>query len=236
MSVTADVLRELHRIQRQLADVRERTARGPKQVQAHQLNVNRLIDESRLQADAKAAKLSLDQKQLLLRAGEGKIDELNRKLNAATSNREYQALRDQIAADKMANSVLEDEILDVLSKLDDFKVAVAQEDQNVGKAKDELAKLQESVRSRGEQLLAELHRLEADLKQVEGRLPQDLKQVYDRIVKSKGADAMAAVEGESCGGCFQHVTPNVMNQLYMSVAVQCHSCGRLLYLPEGRTR
>ena len=39
MSVTTTVLRELHRIQRQLGDLSERLDRGPKQIKAREANV-----------------------------------------------------------------------------------------------------------------------------------------------------------------------------------------------------
>ena len=41
-----------------------------------------------------------------------KLDDLQAKLNMAQSNKEYQLLKDQMAADKQANSVLADEILE----------------------------------------------------------------------------------------------------------------------------
>src|SRR5690348_13697685 len=94
MSATAGVLRELHRIHRQLSDLRERLDRGPKQIKARQATVARLQGElDQVKADSKAARVGADQKQLLLKSGEGKIRELKIKLNAASSNREYQALK-----------------------------------------------------------------------------------------------------------------------------------------------
>ena len=62
--------------------------------------------------------------------------------------------------------------------------------------------------------------------------PPELRDAYNRAVKSKGEDAMAQVEGESCGGCHQQLTPNIMSQLVGSTVVFCRTCGRLLYLPE----
>jgi predicted nucleic acid-binding Zn-ribbon protein len=46
---------------------------------------------------------------------------------------------------------------------------------------------------------------------------------------------MAQVEGESCGGCYQNLTTNMINDLLMSRVVFCKVCGRLLYLPEDRS-
>ena len=121
MAVTAAALRELHRIHQQLTDLRERMERGPKQIKAREANLARLAEElTKLQAEHKAARVRSDQKQLLLKSGEEKIESLKVKLNAAASNREYQALKDQIAADQMAGSVLADEILEAMEKIDEL--------------------------------------------------------------------------------------------------------------------
>src|SRR4029079_17286130 len=120
MALTAAALRELHRIHRQLTDLSERKDRGPKQIKAREANLGRLGEElARVQAEHKAARMRSDQKQLLLKSGEEKVEGLKAKLNAASSNREYQALKDQIAADQMAGSVLADEILEATAKIDE---------------------------------------------------------------------------------------------------------------------
>jgi predicted nucleic acid-binding Zn-ribbon protein len=236
MSVTAVALRELHRIHQQLADLRERLDRGPKQIRAHEGNVAKLEAAlSKAQADSKTAKVHSDQKQLLLKSGETKIEDLRRKLNAANSNREYQALLEQIAADEMANSVLADEILETMEKVDETQAIIKESQEKIAKAKEELAKVQQAVHDQQGSLQADVSRLEADLKRAESMLPADFRDAYNRIVKSRGSDAMAQVEGESCGGCFQRITANTYNSLAMGRAIFCQSCGRLLYLPEDRT-
>ena len=105
---------------------------------------------AKVQAELKASKVALDQKQLQLKSGEGKIGELKVKLNQANTNREYQALRDQIAADEMANSVLADEILEAMEKLDQQKAAIPEVESRVTKAKDELTKAQQQIRAEEE--------------------------------------------------------------------------------------
>lgn len=236
MTVTTGVLRELHRIHRQLNDLGERLDRGPKQIKARQANVIRLEAElAQLKADVKSAKVGADQKNLLLKSGESKIRDLRAKLNAASSNREYQALKDQIAADEMASSVLADEILEALERIDGFIPVIAEAEQNLLKARDELAKAQAQMRDQQETLTGDVKRLEVQLKQVEAALPADFRDAYQRIVKSKGSDAMAQVEGETCGGCYHQITANLFNSLLMNRVICCQSCGRLLYLPEDRT-
>ena len=71
--------------------------------------------------------------------------------------------------------------------------------------------------------------------EAEASLPADMRDQYRRLVNSKGEDAMAEVQGEFCGGCFQQLTPNDMAELSMARAIFCRNCGRVIYLPEDRT-
>jgi len=236
MLVAAAVLRQLHRIHQQLGDLRERLNRGPKVVKVREANVVAAEAElAQSKADAKAAKVAADQKQLLLRSGEQKILDLRAKLNASSSNREYQALKDQIAADEMAGSVLADEILEALEKIDELQKATGESEKKLAKAKEELAKGQQTNRDQEGLLLADVQRLEAELKETEKDLPADFRDAYLRVVKGKGSEAMAPVEGENCGGCHQLITANMFNSLLMNKVVFCGNCGVLLYLPEDRT-
>lgn len=236
MIVAAATLRHLHRIHQQLSDLRERLNRGPKQLKAREAGLAKFeAQSSELKSEVKAARVQADQKQLLLRSGEGKVSELKAKLNAASSNREYQALKDQIAADEMAGSVLADEILEVLEKIDEMQKTVGEAEENVKKAKDELAKAQQQVRDQEGLLMGDVSRLEGELAAAEKDLPPDFREQYQRLVKSKGSDAMAPVEGENCGGCYQNITANMFSSLLMNKVVFCANCGRLLYLPEDRS-
>jgi predicted nucleic acid-binding Zn-ribbon protein len=236
MAVTASALRELHRIHRQLTDLRERKERGPKQIRAREVNLARLADElTKLQTDHKAARIRSDQKQLLLKSGEEKVEGLKIKLNAAASNREYQALKDQIAADQMAGSVLADEILEAMEKIDELAAQIAGHKKKIAVTKEELSKAQQTVHEQVELLDTDLKRLEGQLREAEASLPSDFRQNYQRVVNSKQDDAMAEVQGDFCGGCYQQLTPNNMAELSMAVAIFCRNCGRLIYLPEDRT-
>lgn len=237
MPTAINVLRDLHRIHQQLGDLRDRLARGPKQIKAHEANVARMeVELSKVKADVKAARMSADQKQLLLKTGEGKIADLKTKLNQASSNREYQALRDQIAADQMAGSVLADEILEALEKIDEFAAIVTDAEQKLAKGKEDLAKSRAQVAEQHDHLADEVRRVEGELKESETILPDDFRDAYYRIVKSKGSDAMAQVENGTCTGCYQQITQNMHNALLMGRIVFCQgSCGRLLYLPEDRS-
>src|SRR5208337_5088794 len=100
-TVNLDVLRTLHRIHKQLTDLKDRRERGPRQILAGEAGIKHREDEvSKLREELKTMRKNIDQKQLQMKGNEQKIKELDTKLNQAASNREYQILKDQIAADK----------------------------------------------------------------------------------------------------------------------------------------
>ena len=117
MPTLTESLRTLHRIHRQHSDLKDRLTRGPRQIQAAEANVKKCEADLAQAKDAfKQAKMASDEKQLQLKHRESKLVDLQAKLNMAQSNKEYQLLKDQMAADKQANSVLADEILETLEK------------------------------------------------------------------------------------------------------------------------
>jgi predicted nucleic acid-binding Zn-ribbon protein len=233
-AVSTETLRTLHRIHRQLADLDDRLAGGPRQLAIRTKAVD-MAEERKVTAqdDVKKAKMAADQKQLQLRSSEARIRDLEGKLNTCKTNREYQTLQEQIAADRMAMRVLEDEILEALERIDTLKPVVPATEAEVDAAKKLLAEARTTVAVQTDQLVAEVARVRAELETVEKDLAADLRDKYMRVVKHKGADGMAPVDGQSCGGCFQQITGNMMSDLMLGRPAICRSCGRLLYLPES---
>jgi uncharacterized protein len=232
MTVTAAALRELHQIHQQLTDLRDRLERGPKQIRAREANVAQLETKtSDAKERAKQTHLAVDRKQLDLKTGEQKIVDLRVKLNGANTNKEYQALLEQIAAAEMANSVLSDEILEGLEKIDQMAFAVKETEKTLANSRQDLEKSRTTVEQSAAAIQADVSRLEAELANAEQALPGDFRSDYQRVVRGKGADGLAVVEDGVCGGCGQQITLNMQNELRLSRPVFCKSCGRLLYLP-----
>lgn len=234
MTVSAALLRELHRIHRQLADLRSRLERGPRQIKAAEANVNK-ADQDLLAAkeNVKRTRLTADQKELQLREREGRISDVKAKLNACSTNREYQAFLEQIAADEQANSVLSDEILELFDKVTELQDVVKELTSNKGKFEEELAAVRKRIDESRAALELDVARLSDELAAAEARLPADFRRDYDRVAKSRGEEALAPLEGQTCGGCYQTLTAQTINELMLSKPIFCKSCGCILYLPEG---
>ena len=143
--------------------------------------------------------MAADQKQLQLKAGEEKIKDLKRKLNAAASNREYQILKEQIAADDMAKSVLEDEIIEALEKIDQFQPQIGQSEAALAAARQKVVEVRQEVQRQQPLIQGDMQRLEAELKECEAVLPPAVRDVYLRTVRQKGQDAPGRRRARSGG-------------------------------------
>ena len=232
----AEALRTLHRIHRQLNDLKNRLARGPRLINAHNASVAKL---QKAHEDAKSEhqklRVFVDRKQLQLNTNEAAVKKREIQLIQAADNREYQALKDQIAADTMANSLLAAEILEGMEKVDEAAGAVAAAEQALAKSKEEAEKAKATIAKEEPGIQADVERLQAEMKEVERSLPGEFKEFYNRLVRSRGEDALALVEGHYCSGCNRQLPLNRINELMMGKPVTCLACGRLLYLPEGYT-
>lgn len=227
----AEALAELHRIYRQLADLRDRMERGPKQIKLGDANVKKCEAEQQQAKDAfRAAKIAADEKQLQLRQREAKLADWQGKLMQAQNNREFQILKDQIAADNQANAVLSDEILEALERLDVLQGNIKVAGETLAKTQDELAKIRKRVEEQQQGLEEEFARVTINLKEAEAKLPEDVREDFLRVSKVRGDDAMAAVDGECCGGCYQMLTQQTLELLRQDKLNFCKACGRLIYL------
>ncbi|NUQ62455.1 MAG: phospholipase [Pirellulales bacterium] len=235
--VVTSTLRTLHRIHQQLQDLRDRLERGPRLVRAQETNIERLSHElAGLEAEAKSLRIATDKKQLQLDSGEAQVKRRQLQLQQAADNREYQALKEQIAADQMANSVLADEILEAMEKIDQMAARLTAARAAVEKAKQDAARLAKDFQEKEPLIRGDIDRLQQEMKQAETDLPGDFKLLYERLVRSRGEDALAAVTGDFCSGCNQQIPVNMINSLMLATPIQCKACGRLLYLPEDYSR
>jgi predicted nucleic acid-binding Zn-ribbon protein len=132
----------------------------------------------------------------------------------------------------MAKSVLEDEILEGLERIEQLEVATGQARQRLEGGRAEHVKVKDRVSGELSVLEADIARVRERLTAAEVNIPATLRHDYDRVVQAKGADALAPVEEGVCTGCGQQITLNSLNEMSMGRTGFCRACGRLLYLPE----
>jgi len=229
-----DGLRRLHQLLQQLGDVTDQLARGPRQVKAREQLVVKAERELQEKREAlKQAKASADRKSLELKSNEAKIAELQTKLNVSSSNREYDIIRSHMEADTVANSVLEDEILEALEMVDRMQIEAGKADQQTKDAQAEKDRRAEQVAANESGLRSQADELESKIQDAEKVLSGDVAVQYRRLVEAYGADALASVDGTICTNCYVAITPQMRVELNSGNLKFCQ-CGRLLYLADEK--
>lgn len=231
MPTVAEIVQRLHRVWRQRTDLESQLARGPKQLAHAQLQLETATNALKGHRDSiKNKRLEADRKQLQMREREAKLYDFEVKMNMSKGEREYQTLKSQIAADKQANSVLADEILEALEEVDRLEGQTQEFLDREAKSKSDLTQVDAKVADAKAQLESDLKLVMAELSTAEKDLTGDLRTTYDRLSLTMHEDSMAALEdGSCCGGCYTQLSPKVLDHLDMKQAVRCTSCGRLVY-------
>ncbi|MFY7876243.1 MAG: zinc ribbon domain-containing protein, partial [Pirellula sp.] len=211
MNVSDTLVRALHQTLLQIAEIKSQIERGPRQIKAAQIQVDSAKDALQKCRDTiKQKRMDADRKQLQLREREAKIHDWEGKMNSATNNREFQAIKEQIAADTQANNVLSDEILEILEENDSLQISLKDYEEKLKLIEADKVKIDSTVAKRIATLKEELLRVEGNLAGTEKQLSTDFMVDYKRLVSSRGEDAMASLDDASCGGCNTGLTPRIL--------------------------
>lgn len=226
----SNTLPELNRLHVAIQEVQEEIDRGPRLLKArHNVTLGKQEDLESQKLKLKQLRLAADQKSLQLKTNEAKIVDLKGKLNQAASNREFDIFKGQIEADKVANSVLEDEILEALEKIDGVQVDIKKLEAEVVAAQADENKFSAEVDRKRGGLDEKLKALQAELLVVENDIPPEILPAYRRLVQAHGAGALAAVENATCTSCYVRLTSQNAVSILSGTIMFCRTCGRLLF-------
>ncbi len=228
--VDSDLLRRLHSLHLQTADLQGQLNRGPIQIKADADIVQQCQDAVASAKQAvKDATIACDDKQLQLKSREDRIEGLKAKLNTAASNKEFDLLKEQIAADQQANSVQSDEILEGLERIDELEALVVSAEKELAEKTAEHAERVDTVQRRLEVVRADLEVVVEELEKNEAKVPMAVRSEYKRLTESRGDEALAPIEDGSCGGCNQTLTTQMVDRVRLGFLTDCPACSAWLY-------
>lgn len=216
-------LRDLQRKKRALlADLEEKQA----QIQEKK---TRLAER---QKQTKSFQREIDRKELDLKCLEEEIKKLRLDLFKIRHNKEYNALLSEIGGREANKSVLEDEALAMMTRLE----AVAEEDKALAREIQEeekkLATLEASLKSELQVVERDIEEARREWTEASGQVDREALDQYRRLIEKDGM-AVVGVLGEACQGCYMSITPQTLNLLLRGQElILCSNCGRILYLSD----
>jgi hypothetical protein len=154
---------------------------------------------------------------------------------AVKTNEAYKALQHEIANAEAEAAKAEDRQLEIMMAGEEaerrVKIAetrLKEAEQAISSERKEIEALQAEKKKLLEARLAERERIIAPV-------PDDLRELYERIAKRHHGTAMAEAREEQCRGCGMRVLPHIVQELRQETneeVYRCESCGLILYTLE----
>jgi uncharacterized protein len=225
------LLREIHRLRKFIREAQTEIDRAPKVLKAHQTKV---AAQEKALADAKE---DLKKRKAGILAGEAQIKSLNqalkkheKQLEELSAQRDIEAKQHDITNTKDLIAKQEDEYLAAMTEVDERTAKLPDFEAALTKAKADFATYEKESAERIERLRGEAATATQKLATEEAKLPANIRHQYDRLIRAHGADALAAVENNSCSQCRVGITPQMLMELQKGTeCIYCRNCGRVLY-------
>ena len=234
MIESIEVLKRLQSLKSKINELKKDQERRKQDVQKKKTQIE---DKKTLTEKKHEEKLSrqkeIDSKELDLKTDEGEITKYNVQLNSIKTNKEYTALCTEIGSKKADMSILEDQILNTMSKLESVNEEYNKLQEDLRREEKSLEDLIASVDVDVKETDIEIEKVQNDQKKYIDALDEDSLKHYNRLSSIKGGKAVVAVTDNMCGGCSMKITAQTLNLLMgCNELVFCQSCSRILYLEE----
>jgi uncharacterized protein len=209
------------------------------QEELSQIPVLRADSERRLAEErtrVETAKEGLAESQKVRRQEEGALQDLEQKrsrykgqLMEVKTNKEYTAMLHEIEGVEREIRAREDQILVEMERAETLTAEVKREEQEFKEAQQQHDTEAREIAAREKSAAGEVARLQAEGDAIAATLPEDVLDLFKRVVKLRGT-GLAEAREESCQEC--HVKFRL--QMFVDIRkneeiVQCPSCNRILY-------
>jgi len=226
---------ELQKIDTQLLELESLRGDLPYQVSL----LNKQLQEAKEVLEDKDKKLQDYRKEkgileIEIKALEGKQKKYQAQLFEVKTNREYDAVTQEIEAAKAGVDNKESRLLELMDLEEEITGALE-------KTKEEIEKLKTRLNGKSLELkkrLAQTEKEEIALRDrrenIIHRLNPRIKTTYERILKAKNGLAVVPVIRNACGGCFKTLPPQKILEIrQMNRLCFCEVCGRILVWDEN---
>jgi predicted nucleic acid-binding Zn-ribbon protein len=230
MAGPGPVLKEAHRLRQHIQTLETRTAQAPRQLQVQKAKLQ--TAESNLkqaQDELKQLKVKIHDREVTVKATFQQVAKWEKQRETVENKKEFEALNHEMADAQARIKALEDEVFELMTLVDDKTAALPGIESITNQIRSEVAQFEKDYDERLAKLEAERAAAAAELAAVDAQLPEEIVPLYQKALKGRGADALAAIEGRVCTVCNTELTPQNASEVKRGMFVLCKSCGRIMY-------
>ncbi|UCD55557.1 MAG: hypothetical protein JSV93_01805 [Candidatus Omnitrophota bacterium] len=186
-----------------------------------------------LEEESKKLQVKRKEKEADLASKEQAIKKYQVQLFQIKTNKEYTSLEKEIANIKADNSILEDEIIELLEHVDEIKKKVSKEKEILENEKGKITQEKKKIENEKKINETEFSDLNNKRKEFVQKLDKNILSKYERILHNRDGLAMVPIIGGTCGGCNMNLPPQVINEAKLKKDFTfCGNCARILYIAE----
>ena len=161
------------------------------------------------------------------------LSKFQKQMQDIKTNKEYDALTNEIVNRKLRISSTEEEILKILTNIDDLK-------EKIKKYKQKSEEVDKNNTAQLAYLKKELNSIEDKVKIKQGerknltvRIDKRLLSTYERVKKGRGDQVIVTIKKRACTGCYKGIPPQKIQEIRKGDRIfTCDNCGRILIWTE----
>jgi predicted nucleic acid-binding Zn-ribbon protein len=181
----------------------------------------------------KANQVKRKQRELDLQAKEDGVKKLQAQLYQLKTNKEYQAMQQEIEGHKADKSLVEDDILVLMEEADTLNKDLAKEKALFADAEKHLNEDKKVIEDEIAALDKRIAELEAERAAAAAQVDKKVLAHYEKVLSGRDGVAIVAVKDNACQGCFMNLPPQMINEIKMNdKVITCESCARILYIEK----
>ncbi|MGB2705566.1 MAG: C4-type zinc ribbon domain-containing protein [Candidatus Omnitrophota bacterium] len=186
-----------------------------------------------LEEESKKLQVSHKEKEVELKTKEDTIKKHQAQLYQIKTNKEYAALEKEIGSAKADGSLLEEEIINLLDRIDEIKKNIAKERELLEEEKKKTDEEKKKIESEKKTSESEYNDLNSKRKEFTSKIDKAVLSKYERILHNKDGLAMVPIVDDACGGCNMNLPPQVINEAKLKKDLTvCGNCARILYAKD----
>jgi predicted nucleic acid-binding Zn-ribbon protein len=230
MAGPGPVLKEAHRLRCNIRTLEARIAQAPKQLQIQKSKLQAAEENLKMaQDEIKHLKVKINDREVTVKATYQQIEKWEKQRDGVENKKEFNALNIEIAHAQERIKALEDEIFEAMGQVEEKSAKLPAVEAIAKHIRSEVAQFEKEFDERVAKFQSERNAALEELKGVDTQIPEEVMPRYAQLVKSRGADALARIDGRICTVCNTELTPQNASEVNRGLFVLCKSCGRIMY-------
>ncbi|MFQ5787424.1 MAG: zinc ribbon domain-containing protein [Thermodesulfobacteriota bacterium] len=224
----------LQQVDLELKIIEEKLEKYPKEIYRYQ---EELENSKKSIADAKEEleqmKINKNEMEQQLEQNTDTIKKGEKRLFEIKTYKEYEALQKEISESKLANSSLEEQILQAMEVIENLENHINEKEHELSEKEKESEQAINDYETKISELKQTQESKTREKEKVLSLIKPEILPIYEKI-KARNGIAIAPARNEICTGCNMNIPPQLFNEvLTLTRMIQCPNCGRILYCEES---